>query len=84
MSTRLNKPRFAAQMENMPLAVTSGINGFRLTYVYGAASMVIRDQNEAEARPLEFADPNEAYRVMREAQGATAAALAGIQVGPRR
>jgi hypothetical protein len=72
------KPRFAAQLQNMPLSVITGIDGFRLRYEARSASMVIRNQDDRDNNPLEFADPQEAYRIMREAEGATAALLAGV------
>ena len=79
----MNKPRHAAQMQHMPLHVVTGIDGFRLRYEGGAASMVVRDHDDILGNPLEFADPNEAYRIMREAQGVTAAMLAEVFGGAK-
>lgn len=74
----MNKPNSAAQMLNMPLAVVTGIDGFRLRYEGGVASMVVRNQDDRENDPLEFSDPQEAYRIAREAVGVTAAMLATV------
>lgn len=77
----MNKPNSAAQMLNMPLVVVTGIDGFRLRYEGGVASMVIRNQDDCENDPLEFSDPQEAYRIAREAVGVTAAMLATVLGG---
>ena len=75
------KPRFRAQIEHMPLAVTAGACGFRIAYVTEAAHHAVHAQDRVGETPIWFADPSEAYRIMRDAQGATAALLAMVFEG---
>lgn len=78
------KPRHAAQMQNMPLAVQSGACGFRLVHVCDGGGLGKHSQTTVLAQdrigdvPVWFSDPQEAYRIMREAQGVTAAMLATV------
>lgn len=72
------KPRFAAQLQNMPMAVTAGMCGFCIYHVGVDRHATVLSQDHKLGDAIRFADPHEAYRIMREAQGATAALMAGV------
>lgn len=74
----MNKPRFAAQLQNMPMAVTAGLDGFCISHIGPEGRIVVPSAYDRFGSPMHVADPQEAYRIMREAQGATAALLAGV------
>lgn len=78
MATKI-KPRFAAQLQNMPLAVRVNPDGFHISHMVSMTQgEQVRDQDDWSGDAIRFTDPSHAYRIMREAQGATAALLAGV------
>lgn len=78
-------PDASVQMRVLPLVVEGGLTGARIAHAAGEYHQTVERIPEAMClEEVEFPDLTTAYRVMREAQGATAAVLARIQVGPRR
>jgi hypothetical protein len=72
------KPRHDAQMERMPLAVRVNPDGFHISHVGAETGMIVSDQADWSGDCIRFTDPNQAYRIMREAEGAAAAMLAKV------
>lgn len=72
------QPRFAAQLEHMPITVTTGPIGFRIAHVSVGFYHPISDQRTKKDIPLWYGSPEDAHRIMREARGLTAAMLATV------
>jgi len=75
-------PDASVQMRVLPLVVEGGLTGARIAHAAGEYHQTVeRVPEPACLEEVEFPDLQTAYRVMREAQGLTAALFARIRNG---